>query len=55
MFSCEFCKIFKKVFITEKETLAQVFFCEFCEISYSTIFTEHLQKSASEQRSWTKS
>ena len=49
MFSCEFCKIFKKVFITE------IFFCEFCDISYSTIFTEHLQKSASEQRSWTKS
>ena len=31
----------------KKETLAQVFSCEFYEISKSTIFTEHLQTTAS--------
>ena len=35
----------------KKETLAQVLSCEICEISKSTIFTEHLQMTASTMNS----
>ena len=31
-----------------KESLAQLVSCEFCEISKNTVFTEHLQTTASE-------
>ena len=34
--------------LIEKWTLVQVFSCEFCETSKNTLFTEHLQTTASE-------